>query len=731
MSIRKSSFRLSLYIGVALCSSLPAQAQQTFDPFAPNMLAPTEPLAPPTVHIPVVPTPIHTAPPPTTPVEIPALPVAQPASTPVVSAPTLAALPQGNGATPTAEPSLFDNLDALFSDEKKITEKPPKHVQSPPKSKTTEQVDTGRLRIENNRSPQKNIVPNKPAAGPLPYAMQAPKPYLVPANPQSNDPFAASSVAPSLPSQAPRALIAPVLAEKSGPPSQPPILSAPKVTIEGKSPRENTLHIEHASSQETPVESSFFDRLSDIFGTPETTPVPVEKTALKSVEKDSQAPAYSLEKLEETQNAQSSGPYKLDDIINRLFKSNEVPVSAPAPVLAETEPVQVPLIAEEMARVEIPEPATTPKIAPQKAKPSLGEMLSNFFNSPDEEQHLVEEKPILSQLQKIPKQPSYPALKQASAKEPFAPQALAPTTPSDPPKISEPVIKEEAVETQKKQPRPSFFDKVGDLFKSKEETPRALPETPVQHSKPAPIEIVKQSTQSPDLFEKLGDFFGKTLSPSQEKNKPLQPAPAPKEEKTIVKPSSVEKVLPPKQAPLDPRLLKAELGLGRLIKLGQGDDDLSTQAKCFTKNRGTAAFCLTPTKWPATINQHFDVSSNLYKGMQGIVQFDGNIATRLLALFNTSGFEDIIQHYENELGPATKLFARKTRTIRKGNIDNPVYLWRKENKEEGLVEVFEIRKIADMRGGLPDLKRGLIRVYFEGSREIFTRTSPLDFMDLR
>lgn len=327
---------------------------------------------------------------------------------------------------------------------------------------------------------------------------------------------------------------------------------------------------------------------------------------------------------------------------------------------------------------------------------------------------------------------------------PFEQTSLAPTQPVAAPKITQPTAPATPVTTQAAEPTPPLT--------------RPLPKPTFNQEQAAPSDVTVADTPSttPDtpaqpeanLLENIGNFFGNLFNTAEDTPAETQSvreeattiAPDTTESPSDIKEESVDETPPQQQvdaqpstpAPvvIDPRLTNATFALGSDIFLGQSTSALSQRAQCFTKNRGMVTYCLNPTTWASTLTRFFDVSSHLYKGEQAIIQFDGEIATRLYTLFNAEGFGEIVRYFEEKLGPATHHFSRTARTLKQGDVDNPTYVWRKENEVEGLTEVFEIRQIADTRGSLPDLKRGSIRVYYEGARSIFSLSSDLDFMQL-
>ncbi|WP_028879463.1 hypothetical protein [Terasakiella pusilla] len=327
-----------------------------------------------------------------------------------------------------------------------------------------------------------------------------------------------------------------------------------------------------------------------------------------------------------------------------------------------------------------------------------------------------------------------------AAATPFEQNTLSPTQPVAPPKVATPASN---VQTSPPapEPQPALSRPLPKpvLEEVAEPAPKRLA--------PDPAPVTTASAPAPSdgtLLDNIGSFFGNLFSSSTDSatpeetqtkdssapSSPLTEETQPSAKKAPEKDTVEDQSAHPQAVTIDPRLPAAIFGLGSDVHLGQSTASLSEQAQCFTKNRGIVTYCINPTKWASSLERHFDVSTHLYKGEKAIIQFDGDIATRLYALFNSEGFQEITRYFEEKFGPPTHHFSRTTRTLKKGDVDNPTYVWRKDNEVEGLTEVFEIRQIADTRGSLPDLQRGSIRVYFEGARSIFSLSSDLDFMEL-
>ncbi|WP_419797206.1 MAG: hypothetical protein ACNI26_12815 [Terasakiella sp.] len=554
------------------------------------------------------------------------------------------------------------------------------------------------------------------------------------------DPFAPDVVAPTEPNATP----------KAPEPTAPKIVRAPvepEQPVAKKAPEKPAVN---ASEIAPPAPSVTVPEAKPVIQTPppveEQVQTPVaEQTPAAIKPQADPAPVFNV-----APNPQTTDPFAPSYVISTQPQPTPAAPLAAAPTAQETTATATAATtpqAQPSAPMQTTTTATPSTPVADKNNPSFLERLGNLFTS-------SEQSPAQETQNEEPAPPA--------VSEPISPTLKAP------PVIEKEEAAQPAVADSKETKQSSFFDKLRNFLtpaqtsedpklpqadtaqKVIEEEPKLEPK-PVPTPEPEPIQetipeqeaisppVVTPTAPSPSapeeeepgLLNKIGNFFGSPFS-SDEKaaqdTKIQEQSPTPATTSPTPAPTPDTPPSPPK--PIDPRLVKAEFGLGSDIKLGQGDNDLSKQAKCFTKNRGTIAFCTTPTRWPDAIARHFEISTHLYKGTRGIVQYEGNIATRLYGLFKGDGFQNVVKYYENEYGPATNSFVRDTRLLSK-TVKNKSYIWRKENPQEGLVEIMEIRQIADTRGPTPDLDSSMIRLYFEGSREIFSQVSDLDFMHLR
>ena len=624
---------------MSVCPCLHSPNKKT-DPFAPNAIAPTGPSAlpnapaqsptytpaPTTVEATVAPTP---APP-------PAEPAMQPASPPVQQVETT---PIAKTPVQPSSPSFWDKLESLFTSEEKpaptspkgelplgpIEEEPAKEEPQEPAPITVEQpapqyvvekveevappapVEEPKVVVQPEIesappavAPKKaNIKPQfKPAQKPVVQKKPAPKIVkevapIAQTEPIEKDPFATNANAPELPTS---------LAKPTQPqqtvqtPPAPALAPEPVPEIVPEETKTVETIIEQAPVQ--PVE----------------TPVIVQQPTAPAAQA---APAQEL--TETTPVEEESNPSFFDRLSN-LFSSKPTPQPIEdieyidgVPPIELSSPEDMPkTVAPPVAQVQNEVPVKMIKPEPQP--------ISNVAPIKSVTNHPAPSTQQTLQIQEMT-QSSAPKAK------PFDTTSVAPTTPVAAPQPPTPVVRN--ISKPKKVTAP-MMEKV-------QTTPS--PVAPPIKQPYIPKSSVHANFEEKDdsWFGKIGSFFkdtfggddeDKTLVHETEEPKPESPAHVTtKAKKQDEIPAEAE------VKPIDPRLMDAKLGLGRNIHLGQGDDDLSTKAKCLTKNRGTVAFCLTPTTWPVRISKYFEVSSHLYRGPQGIVQYDGNIAHPSLCPF--------------------------------------------------------------------------------------------------
>jgi len=170
------------------------------------------------------------------------------------------------------------------------------------------------------------------------------------------------------------------------------------------------------------------------------------------------------------------------------------------------------------------------------------------------------------------------------------------------------------------------------------------------------------------------------------------------------------------------------LALGLSMKLGSpfdGDDK-----SCINKQNGYVLFCAQEIIWPEHIRQFFDSGVNLYQGTQAVVRYDGKILTHAHALFFTSRLKEVVNYFETRFGAPLDTFQRIVTPFGGRPKNNPTLIWRKNENVNGEMKAItlEVRGIDDSRGGFPDMKHGLVRLYGSDSLPIFPRVSTTEMM---
>jgi hypothetical protein len=668
---RKIALRTVLIAGTSFACLNFAHAQTVSDPFAPNVMAPTTPVGAPSAPIPVAP-PVYEPPAPV-PAQITA-PVSAPVS-PVVSTP-LAPTP-----SPVPTPPAIQTVAPAPVEVPKVT--PPKIEQAKPAESPSfwdrftslfeSEDEAEENKSEQTQTAQPSVTPVSEAAKPTaPTLPESRDPLLN--NPALKEAVEKARLQRQEAAQQPKSSI--TITPEPAEPVQ--VVTETQPTIETK-PQSVASPIETA--QELPVSRD------PLLSNPEL------KEAVEAAQK-----AKTQLKLQSTIDAEATEPapaetVKLDvptyslsltkDANEAVIGGNETLSTSFVPNL----PRVATIIIEDGEEVEQEKAALD-----EKEDSSFFDRLGNLFSGPDEETTTTE-------------------LVKASepADNPFATTNIAPQLPETP--ASAPAVKIAQVQESPVPPRPALTD-----------APSA--------------DLAEEET---GMMDSITGFFGDMLGFGEDERQMVveeRPSAVKKAHEIQLKnnkaPTEIEK--PETLGTIRPaaeKLLTARrLEIGKDLWVSMNSAELDKKASCFTKKRGTVVFCLIKNKWPRTVAKNFDVSTTLYQGSQTIVQFDENVATRLFTLFDETGFDELVAHYTKIYGAPTHEFMRRTRTF-KSYIDNPTRIWRKENSQSGVVEVLEIRKFADMRGSIPDTDHGALRIYQEGSREIFALASDLDFMSLR
>ncbi|MCW9045279.1 MAG: hypothetical protein OQK35_03005 [Alphaproteobacteria bacterium] len=181
-----------------------------------------------------------------------------------------------------------------------------------------------------------------------------------------------------------------------------------------------------------------------------------------------------------------------------------------------------------------------------------------------------------------------------------------------------------------------------------------------------------------------------------------------------------------------PAFMAAKIGLGTNLLLGETIQNILGKQKpvCVAKAKKTKHYCMVKANWDGYLRPHFNISNVVYRGAKGLIQFDGEVATRLYTLFPRGSYITLLAHYTKLYGSPSLSSERKVRTLLKGNNISKIAQWRRQNPDTKEISVFELREIDDIRSNFPDLEYGVLRVYIEGTTEIFSVVSTLDFFDM-
>ena len=175
------------------------------------------------------------------------------------------------------------------------------------------------------------------------------------------------------------------------------------------------------------------------------------------------------------------------------------------------------------------------------------------------------------------------------------------------------------------------------------------------------------------------------------------------------------------------------LTLGRTVRLGKAPAEgaAGRPISCLPKREGALLYCIVPVDWPTEIERHFNVSSFMYHGSQAIVRYDEGYATSYFTLFATESFEAVTGYYERRFGPPSKTWDRRIASLDAPHQRNPTVVWRSADPETGAATTLEVRKFDDARGGLPDIRRGVVLLRTDSAEPIFPQLSARELMSVR
>lgn len=196
-------------------------------------------------------------------------------------------------------------------------------------------------------------------------------------------------------------------------------------------------------------------------------------------------------------------------------------------------------------------------------------------------------------------------------------------------------------------------------------------------------------------------------------------------------------VTAPPAAPPVPENVPVGLGfmVGRSLSLDKdnpprGSEDVTGRG-CVEKARGQVLFCVEAANWPKAMETDFTVNTILYTGQQAVVRYDAGKATRIQTLFPSESFDRVASYYSGLYGPPAENWTRSIAPLAAARRDNPTRAWRARNPKTGAIATLEIRKFDDTRGGFPDIKRGVVMLYYHEAAPIFPQVSALELMRLK
>jgi hypothetical protein len=168
------------------------------------------------------------------------------------------------------------------------------------------------------------------------------------------------------------------------------------------------------------------------------------------------------------------------------------------------------------------------------------------------------------------------------------------------------------------------------------------------------------------------------------------------------------------------------IGEGRVLGLSRPAD--ASAAPCALSRQGAVALCVEPVVWPAETKGFFEINTLLYKGAKAIVRYDGGTATRYHVLFPSKSFAEVVAFMQSRFGPPTKTGVLPIKAIGTLIKENPVATWMSLSAAGDFVTTLEVRAVDDVRGGLPDVKHGVLMLMPAAGAPRLPRRSLLKLM---
>ncbi|MCW9033471.1 MAG: hypothetical protein OQJ97_04565 [Rhodospirillales bacterium] len=733
----------------SLIANSPSQAAGP-DPFDPNALSPT---APPVLgHAPTAPV---AAPAPMVTPDIPQLtPQVAP---PVIETPKIALPPKPVPAPakltkPTVEPAnkpgvfsnLKDGLTDFFSNKSKPEESTPVKIETKVKPvvepKIEPSIEAAPVKTEEKPAEVK-------AEQPKPVETKIVAPELKPDLPKNLATISApTKEEPDFLSQLGNKLSNLFTSEKPKPAKVELKIPEPKkVEVKVETVKEVLKQAEPPIAPENPEPIKVKSKSVEL--KPELSPEPSKKTEPKAVaSKVGEDKPSFLSKL---QGILKEEPPKPNSVVATPEKPAEVVpekiVTKPAPVELKTVRPKTPTEKTEplRAKPQLSVPSEPLKIAPTERLTTLEQLKA--------EKEVVEELPapqeqpgLLSKLSEgikdiLNEEPDAPAQKKLDSEStkplvtekasPFHPEAPSPTIPQ--PRFTEKPVAPSITEPTVEELNPS---------------PKAASNPAEEPSRIVSVERETPTEPTPGFFDRMKNRITNLFSPpsmetliaTDEAEKETgnksdgEPPAAPVLTKADF--SQLASLPPATESVIEasPAFMAAKIGLGTNLLLGETIQNILGKQKpvCVAKAKKTKHYCMVKANWDGYLRPHFNISNVVYRGAKGLIQFDGEVATRLYTLFPRGSYITLLAHYTKLYGSPSLSSERKVRTLLKGNNISKIAQWRRQNPDTKEISVFELREIDDIRSNFPDLEYGVLRVYIEGTTEIFSVVSTLDFFDM-
>ncbi len=173
-------------------------------------------------------------------------------------------------------------------------------------------------------------------------------------------------------------------------------------------------------------------------------------------------------------------------------------------------------------------------------------------------------------------------------------------------------------------------------------------------------------------------------------------------------------------------VLGSDTGLGRPF-----NGKAQALGGCIERPNIKARLCVDPLDWPPALLDLMQPTDGTHSGVDAIIRYDNDSATRINVLYPAQAFQAVIEHLESLYGAPTE----QQMTIRtlpgQTEVRNTIVRWKSFAFADTSETILEVRAHDDLRHAHTDQRNGLVLLYRQGASPSFTQFNTVDLMVLR